>query len=100
MRALRERVDAGVRSSSAVNAHSSAGEALKRALEMILHRVAMRLALPAGERRAIVSDDQFQSSRHTDKEWCVMSDKRKRLGCGGGQPSPGVRLSLPGRGLR
>jgi hypothetical protein len=29
---------------------------------VILHRVAMRLALPAGERRAVVSDHQFQST--------------------------------------
>ena len=63
MRTLCKGVNTGVRSSSAVNAHSSAGDALKRAFDVILHRVAMRLALPAGEWRAVVSDDQFQSSR-------------------------------------
>jgi len=56
---LCKRVNTGVRSSGAVNAHNRAGDALKRALEMILHRVAVRLALPAGERRAVVSDDEF-----------------------------------------
>src|SRR5262249_59895377 len=34
---------------------------------MILHRIAMRLALPAGERRAVVSDDQFQSAHHDSR---------------------------------
>jgi hypothetical protein len=43
---------------------SFAGNSLKRALEMVLNSVAMRLALPAGERRAVVSDDQFQSPWH------------------------------------
>jgi hypothetical protein len=52
-------VNTGVRSSRAVNPHNSATDALKRALEMILHRVAMRLALPAGEGRAVVSDDEL-----------------------------------------
>ena len=64
MRALCEGVNNGVRSSCAVNAHNSASDALKRALEVILYRVAMRLALPAGERRTVVSDDEFQSPRH------------------------------------
>ena len=64
MRALSESVNSGVRSSRAVNAHNSASDAFKRALEVILYRVAMRLALPAGERRTVVSDDEFQSARH------------------------------------
>jgi hypothetical protein len=68
VRALREGVNTSVRSSSAMNALNSASDAFKRALEVILHCVAMRLALPAGERRAIISNDQFQSSRHSDKE--------------------------------
>ena len=64
MRALCEGVNNGVRSSRAVNAHNCASDALKRALEVILYRVAMRLALPAGEPRTVVSDDEFQSPRH------------------------------------
>src|SRR5215831_78822 len=60
-------MNTGVRSPRAVNAHSSATDSLKRALEMILHRIAMRLALPAGERRAVVSDDQFQSAHHDSR---------------------------------
>jgi hypothetical protein len=42
-----------------MNAHSSASNSLKRALEVILHRVAMRLALPASEPRAVVRDDEL-----------------------------------------
>ena len=61
---LRERVNACVRSSGPVNAHRPSGDALKRAFEMILDRIAMSLALPAGEWRAVVRDDEFQSSRH------------------------------------
>ena len=62
MCALCQGVNTGVRSPRAMNARTSAGDALKCALEVILHRVAMRLALPAGERCAVVCDDQFQSS--------------------------------------
>jgi hypothetical protein len=56
---LRECVDAGVRSSRAVNAHRFAKDPLKHALHVILNRIAMRLALPTGERRAIVCYDEF-----------------------------------------
>jgi hypothetical protein len=52
-------MNTGVRSSRAVNAHSSAGNSLKGAFEMILHRVAMRLTLPASERRAVVRNDEL-----------------------------------------
>ena len=59
MRTLCQGVNTGVRSSCTVNAHSFASDTLNGALEIILHRVAMRLTLPAGERCAVVSDDQF-----------------------------------------
>jgi hypothetical protein len=59
VRTLRERVNASVRSSSSVHANRFASDALKRALEVILHRVAMRLALPASERRAVVRNDEL-----------------------------------------
>jgi hypothetical protein len=59
---LCEGVNTSVCSPRAVNAYNSTTYALKRALEVILHRVAMRLALPAGERRAIVRDDQFEAA--------------------------------------
>jgi hypothetical protein len=59
VRALCEGVNTGVRTSGAVNTHSSASDALKSALEMILHRVPVRLALPPGERRAVVRDDEL-----------------------------------------
>jgi hypothetical protein len=54
-----QRVNTSVGSSRAVNPHSLASDALKRAFEMILHRVPVRLALPARERCAVVSDDQL-----------------------------------------
>jgi hypothetical protein len=59
VRALRERVDACVCSSGAVNANRSASDALERALEIILNSIAVRLALPPGERRAVVRNDQL-----------------------------------------
>ena len=64
MRALCESMNTGVRSSCTVNTHSSAANAFKRLFEMILHRVAMALALPARERSAVVSDVKSQSPRH------------------------------------
>ena len=65
VRALRERVDACVCASGTMNAHRSASDASKRALQMILDRVAVRLALPSGEWRAVVSDNEFQPSCHS-----------------------------------
>jgi hypothetical protein len=55
-------VNTGVRSPGTMNPYRRAVNALKRALEMILYGVAMRLALPASEWRAVVSDDQFKSA--------------------------------------
>jgi len=55
-------VNSSIRSSCAVNSHNFASDSLKRALEEILHCVAMRLTLPAGEWRAVVSDNELQSS--------------------------------------
>jgi hypothetical protein len=52
-------MDACVRSSGPVNARASSGDALKRAFQMILNSVAVRLALPARERRAVISYDEF-----------------------------------------
>jgi hypothetical protein len=52
-------VNTGVRASGAVNAHQFASDALKSALEMILDRVPVRLALPTRERRAVVRDDEL-----------------------------------------
>jgi hypothetical protein len=59
VRALRECVDPGIGSSSAVNAHWLAKDMLKRAFHMVLDGIAMTLALPAGERRAVVRYDEF-----------------------------------------
>jgi hypothetical protein len=59
VRALCESVNPGVRSSGAVNAHRFTSDPLKGAVEMILHRVPVRLALPAGERRAVVRNDEL-----------------------------------------
>jgi hypothetical protein len=59
VRALCEGVNTCVRAAGAVNTHNSTSDALKSALEMILHRVPVRLALPTGERRAVVRDDEL-----------------------------------------
>lgn len=59
MRGLRECVDAGVRSSRAMNAHVFAKDPLKCLLYVVLNRIAMRLALPTRERRAVVRDNQL-----------------------------------------
>ena len=64
MRALRECVDARIRSPGSVNAHRLAQDALKCTLHVILDRIAMRLALPSGERRAVVRDDQLEPLGH------------------------------------
>src|SRR5260370_34499014 len=64
MRALGEGVDASIRSSGSVDAHTLAADAFKRSLEVILNRVAMGLALPACKRCPVVGDDYFQPSRH------------------------------------
>jgi hypothetical protein len=59
VRALRQSVNTGVGSSGAMNADNFVTNALKSAFEMILHRVAMRLALPTSKRGAVISDNQF-----------------------------------------
>ena len=66
VRALRKGMNTCVRPSRSVDASGSASDALKRALKMILNGVAMRLALPAGERRAVVRDNEFQPLRHAN----------------------------------
>jgi len=58
-------VDACVCASGTMNAHRSASDALEHALQMILDRVAVRLALPSGEWRTVVSDNEFQPSCHS-----------------------------------
>jgi len=58
-------MDTGVWSSGAMNARRLAKDALKRVLHVILDGIAMRLALPTGERRAIVRDNEFQPSCHS-----------------------------------
>jgi hypothetical protein len=61
VRALRQGVNTGVGTSRTVDAYNSARDAPKRALEMILHSVAMRLALPAGERCTVISNKEPQT---------------------------------------
>jgi len=55
--ALRECVNACVRSPGPVNAHRPSGDPFKSAFEMILNGIGVRLTLPAGEWRAVVRDD-------------------------------------------
>jgi hypothetical protein len=52
-------VDPRIRSSSAVNAHWLAKDTLKRAFHIVLDGIVMRLALPAGDRCAVVRYDEF-----------------------------------------
>jgi hypothetical protein len=52
-------MDAGVRSSGAMNARRLAKNAFKRAFYVILDGVAMRLTLPAGEWSAVVCNNQL-----------------------------------------
>ena len=61
MGALRERVNAGVGPPRAMNSDSFADDFLKRGLEFVLNRFAMRLALPTRERGAVVRDDELKS---------------------------------------
>ena len=64
MRALGKSVNASIRSSGPVDAHTLAADAFKRALEVVLNRVAMGLTLPARKRGPVVGNDHFQPSRH------------------------------------
>src|SRR5437879_9486445 len=64
MRALRERVNSGVGPTRAVDPDALIAHTLEGALEIILSRVAMRLALPSRKLASVVRDDQFQASRH------------------------------------
>jgi len=54
--ALRKRVNTRIRSSRAVNVNALATDLMERALELVLSCIAMRLALPAGESRPVVSN--------------------------------------------
>jgi hypothetical protein len=64
MSALRESVDSGIRSPGALNAEGLAADTLECALNIVLNRIAMGLALPSRKVRSVVGDNQFQPSRH------------------------------------
>ena len=59
MRDLAERVDAGVGAAGALHHDLLAGERLDRRHDRALHRRRIVLVLPAGERRAVVFDEDF-----------------------------------------
>ncbi len=65
MRALRQRMHAGVRSPCAVHAHFRSRDTCEGIFEMILDRVAVRLTLPAGERTTVIRDDELKPARHS-----------------------------------
>jgi hypothetical protein len=73
VRALRERVNTCVRSAGPVYAHGPSSDALKGTFQMILDRVAVRLALPASELCAVISGNQFQASRLVGAPRCPES---------------------------
>ncbi len=56
MRALRQSVDSGVSPSCTMNANPRAADFLKRVFQLVLNGVAMRLTLPAGKRRTVISN--------------------------------------------
>jgi len=56
MCALSERMNTGVSPPGAVNSYLLAADLLQSAFQFVLDRVAMGLALPAGEGRAVVSN--------------------------------------------
>src|SRR5713226_2985041 len=76
MGALRERVNSGVGPTSAVDPDALTADTLEGALEMILNRVAMRLALPSRKLASVVRDDQFQASRHSCSPWHFFGSRR------------------------
>jgi hypothetical protein len=57
MRALSERVHAGIGAARAMNAYRGAANSFKRLFEVILNGVAMLLTLPPGKVRPVVCDD-------------------------------------------
>lgn len=59
MRTLRERVHAGICASRSMHSNCRTLDAFKRALEVILNPIAVRLTLPAREGRTVIGDDQF-----------------------------------------
>ena len=64
MGALCQGMNAGVGPSRSVDAHRFSCGLSKRPLQMILHGVAMGLALPSGERTAVIGDDQLEPFGH------------------------------------
>jgi hypothetical protein len=60
---LSERMDAGVGAPGTMQPDPYSADNLESAFDVILHRVAARLALPAFEWRAIIGDEQFQAFR-------------------------------------
>lgn len=52
-------MDARVRPARAVHAHRLTGDLEKSGFDSVLNRVAIGLALPTGEVRAVVRDDQL-----------------------------------------
>lgn len=55
--ALGESVDACIRAAGAVHSHGLGTNLLDGFLEMVLNAIAIRLTLPAGERRAVIRDN-------------------------------------------
>ena len=64
MRALRQRMDARIGPPGAMHSHALGANPLKRAFQVILNRIAVRLALPSGKWRTVVGNDQLEPRRH------------------------------------
>src|SRR5215831_5518665 len=60
--ALGERVNAGIGPTGPVDPGNLSRYSCERRFELILNRVLLRLALPPGKGRAVVGDNQFQTT--------------------------------------
>ena len=64
MRALRQRVDTGIGPPSAMHPYGLGTDSLKSAFQVVLNRIAVRLALPSGKRSTVVRNDQLEPRPH------------------------------------
>ena len=64
VRALRQRMDTRIGPPSAMHPYRLGTNSLKSAFQVVLNRIAVRLALPSGERRTVIGNDQLEPRPH------------------------------------
>ena len=64
MRALRQRMNARVGPAGAMNPDRLGTDTLKSGFDVVLNPIPVRLALPAGKQRTVVSDDKLEPRGH------------------------------------